>query len=59
MAASNSPLAPLVREQRRQLEAWLIDFDHHWGPGQLRARLAALPAALSTHLLGDAHVRLR
>jgi hypothetical protein len=38
------PLETLDHEQRGQLEAWLVDFDCHWAPGQLRARLPLLPA---------------
>jgi tetratricopeptide (TPR) repeat protein len=45
MAASTDSRDPLSPEQLGQLEACLLDFDRHWDPDQLRARLAALPAA--------------
>jgi hypothetical protein len=44
MVASNPRIDALDREQRQQLEGWLIDFDRRWCSELLRVRVEALPA---------------
>jgi serine/threonine protein kinase/WD40 repeat protein len=45
MAVANAGVRRLSEEERRILEAWLLEFDQAWASGYLEERIAALPPA--------------